>query len=297
MERCNTKFRIKLPLNNRLYLNKKNRQFYYNFIFEHTRRDLVHSCSHYNRLSVPLVFYCRFYSMYCIGKSENSKNNHPCRRLCGCMSSDQWSHDFSDLVDFQPNWNTSSFVRSFAIISMLCYSNHLFEENRQLDIDRYRLQMKFGLRLIKEFFDSPFVVQFMKFFCSSRLVIDTLQLWGLKQGLRKTANRGYVRFRRVCSFWSLSYAKASRLVIATTCTIYPSSYRLLSSMLVLARFWSAVFLNHIFWTSAMLYRILMATKLNTTVISGQKSHHLLSIEGFSTDVPLGIRKSFVVKLK
>ena len=116
--------------------------------------DLVHSCNHCTRLSKRwgvanrdaelLVVYCRFYN---VGEPKVSKSNRYWRKLCGWMSSDQLSHDFSDLVDFQPNWNTSSFVRSFAILSLLCCSNHLFERNRYQDIDTYRLQMKFGLRL------------------------------------------------------------------------------------------------------------------------------------------------------
>ena len=214
--------------------------------------DLVHSCSHCTRLPVTLgcrdavllVIYCRF---YIVGEPKDSKVNRSWRTLCGWMSSDQWSHDFSDLVDFQPNWNTSSFVRSFAMISLLCCSNHLFERNRYRDIDRYRLQMKSWLQG-REILDLPFVVQFIKLFCSSRLVIETLHPWDLRNGSKTIPYRGYLWIRTSDSeesFWSLSYMKASRSVITTKCTTYPSSYRPLSSMLVLARFLSAVFLNHI----------------------------------------------------
>ena len=116
--------------------------------------DLVHSCNHWTRLPVVTIVgmsrctvTCPLLQIYIVGEPKNSKGNRSWRKLCGWMSSDQLSHDFSDLVDFQPNWNTSSFVRSFAIISLLCCSNHLFERNRYQDIDTYRLQMKFGLRL------------------------------------------------------------------------------------------------------------------------------------------------------
>ena len=139
------------------------------------------------RDAVLLVIYCIF---YIVGEPKNSKGNRPWRKLCGRMSSDQWSHDFSDLVDFQPSWNTSSFVRSFAMISLLCCSSHLFQRNCYRDIDTYHLQMKFGFQG-REILDSPFVVQFIKLFCSSRLVIETLHPWDLRNGSKTIPNRDY----------------------------------------------------------------------------------------------------------
>ena len=163
------------------------------------------------------------------------------------MSFDQLSHDFSDLVDFQPNWNTSSFVRSFAIISLLCCSNHLFERNRYQDIDTYRLQMKFGLRLRESWLTICCAIHKILLFIrigDGDITPMRSSKWIKVNSIQRLFVYLNFWFRRVWFFWSLSYVKASRSVILTKCTIYPFSYRPLSSMLVLARFLSAVFLNH-----------------------------------------------------
>ena len=88
----------------------------------------------------------------------------------------------------------------------------------------------------KSTFNSPFVVQFIKFFCSSRLVIESLHLWFLQHGSRTILQICNPTFSKVFSYWSLNYRKASRWVTASMCTIYPYSYRFLSSMLGSARF-------------------------------------------------------------